>query len=138
AQGNQGLVLQANDRLVLCSDGLIKERPQSHDHFVEESEIAQIVGRYKPEKAAPALVKKALSRQADDNVSAIVLEAPGSKHGFYIPRPVLGSTIGGVILLTLLAIFAFRANGSAGVTSVPTAILESTMTRPPRATLEPG
>ncbi|NJN55790.1 MAG: serine/threonine-protein phosphatase [Anaerolineae bacterium] len=79
ARARQGFPLQANDRLLLCSDGLIKERHKTTGHYVELDEIVQIMTHNHAEKAAEALVKKAVSRQADDNVSAIVLEMPGSQ-----------------------------------------------------------
>lgn len=103
ARTRQGFPLQTNDRLLLCSDGLVKDRYKASGHYVEMDEIEQIIGRNHAEKAAQALVKKAVSRQADDNVSAIVLEMPGSQVAAGLPRGVL---VGAAVLLLLLAIGA--------------------------------
>lgn len=103
ARTRQGFPLQTNDRLLLCSDGLVKDRYKASGHYVEPNEIVQIISRNHAEKAAQALVKKAVSRQADDNVSAIVLEMPGSQVAAGMPRGVI---IGAAVLLLLLAIGA--------------------------------
>lgn len=103
ARTRQGFPLQTNDRLLLCSDGLVKDRYKASGHYVEVDEIGQIIGRNHAEKAAQALVKKAVSRQADDNVSAIVLEMPGSQVAAGLPRGVF---VGAAVLLLLLVIGA--------------------------------
>jgi PPM family protein phosphatase len=77
---HQGMQLQPDDRLLLCSDGLIKTGINAAKPFVTDAEIAHIVQRYAPDKAARRLVQKALSRTSDDNVSAVVLEMPGSRR----------------------------------------------------------
>jgi serine/threonine protein phosphatase PrpC len=100
----QGFPLQANDRVLLCSDGLIKARHNGNLPYVTEAEIAQVVTRHAPEKAASALVQKAISRQADDNVSAVVLEMPGSKRVFYIPPIVVYVSIGLLALLLIVSL----------------------------------
>jgi serine/threonine protein phosphatase PrpC len=43
AKQNQGLHLQAGDRLVVCSDGLIKNRHNQAGHYVEIDELRQAV-----------------------------------------------------------------------------------------------
>lgn len=106
ARARQGFPLQTNDRLLLCSDGLVKERYKASGHYVEPDEIEQIITRNHADKAAQALVKKAVSRQADDNVSAIVLEMPGSQVAAGLPRGVL---VGAVVLLLLLGFGAVGA-----------------------------
>lgn len=103
AQKSQGFSLQADDRIVLCSDGLIKARHNGNQPYVTDTEIAQTVTRYAPEKAAPALVQAAISRRADDNVSAIVMEMPGSKRAFYMPPAALYGGIVALILVVLVA-----------------------------------
>ncbi|GIK55907.1 MAG: serine/threonine-protein phosphatase [Chloroflexi bacterium] len=122
ARTRQGFPLQTNDRLLLCSDGLVKDRYKASGHYVEVDEIGQIIGRHHAEKAAQALVKKAVSRQADDNVSAIVLEMPGSQVAAGLPRGVL---VGVAVLLLLLAIGAgalVLLSGRQTVVVVPTAV----------------
>jgi PPM family protein phosphatase len=78
ARARQGTILKRGDHVVLCSDGLIKERPDGRGHFVEAAEFPEILSRNPPLQAARTLVSKAMGRNADDNVSVIVLKKPGS------------------------------------------------------------
>jgi protein phosphatase len=105
AQRNQGLPLQANDRLVLCSDGLIKERRGNGEPFVTDKEIVQVVMQHPPQKAAEALVSRAVGRQADDNVSAVVLEMAGSQRA--AAPSSFGKVLVGVVILAALAAAAY-------------------------------
>ncbi len=141
AYQGQGMVLAANDRLVLCSDGLIKARHNGNHPYVTDGEIAQIVTRQAPEKAAPALVQLAISRHADDNVSAVVLEMPGSKRAFFLPPAALYGGVGllvvAVLVIGLLAVLNGRGAEEAqqlAVTAVsggPNPITTATLTPPP-------
>ncbi len=56
--------LQSGDRLLLCSDGL-----QAH---LSDNDMANILLRYDPQKAARALVEETKRRGASDNVSVII------------------------------------------------------------------
>lgn len=58
--------LRANDRFLLCSDGLYRE--------LSETDMACHVTGNDPEGACKALVKDALSGPCSDNVSAIVVQ----------------------------------------------------------------
>ena len=110
---NQGLLLQPNDRLVLCSDGLIKEQREGAGPFVTGDEMTQIVGRAAPQAAAEALVARAVGRRADDNVTAVVVETAGSQRAVALPG-WLPYGLGGLVLLLAigaLAIFLLRPNG---------------------------
>jgi len=82
ARKAQGLPLLPGDKVLLCSDGLIKNIKYTRKQFVEESEIVSIINDSKPEDSAKNLVKQALQRGANDNVSAIVLEIPGGQSRF--------------------------------------------------------
>jgi protein phosphatase len=75
----QGLPLQAGDVVVLCTDGLIKERRNGGGHFVEEREIVNTVARNSPMDAVNTLISLALGRQVDDNVSVAILEMKGKR-----------------------------------------------------------
>lgn len=77
AFANQGLPLQPGDTLVLCSDGLIKNRPRRSGHFVEPEEIVAVVGQFGPQEAVHRLIETALRREADDNISVVVLALSG-------------------------------------------------------------
>ncbi len=76
ARSRQGTVLKAGDHIVLCSDGLIKERPDGRGHFVETGEFPPILSRNPALQAARTLVSKAMGRNTNDNVSVVVLEKP--------------------------------------------------------------
>ncbi len=81
----QGLQLLPGDKVLICSDGLIKSVPKGRGHFVESPEIVEIVTHSPNEDAPKQLVQKALDRNVDDNVSVIVMEVPGGKQYFRIP-----------------------------------------------------
>jgi serine/threonine protein phosphatase PrpC len=81
AKTRQGTLLKPGDHLILCSDGLIKERPDGRGHFVETGEFDPILSRNPPLQAARTLVSKAMGRNANDNVSVIVLQKPAGRTG---------------------------------------------------------
>ncbi len=124
AQQNQGLPLQENDRILLCSDGLIKERRDRPGNFVEDNEIVQIVSKNPPDKAAQALVQKAASRQADDNVSAVVAAFSPKVAATAVPRTLI---IGVLLIIILLALgyLGYTVFASNQTTSAPTATPDS-------------
>jgi PPM family protein phosphatase len=139
----QGLLLGANDRVLICSDGLIKARHNGSQPYVSETEIAQIVTRQPPEKAAPTLVQMAVSRQADDNVSAVVMETLSSKRAFYLPLPVVYGSVGAMALLLIVALLLVLAGRSPepppaqaveAVQPVPVGAGDATATATPRPT----
>lgn len=137
---NQGTPLGKNDRLVICSDGLIKTRHDNEAaHYVENEEMQRVVSRMAPEKAANALLQQALERDVDDNVSVIVLEMPGSKRALYIPRQAWIGLVGALALFALIFVFV-RVGSQAAAPVPPTAppmvIGEVIVTIPP--TPEPG
>ncbi|HEY5119146.1 MAG TPA: protein phosphatase 2C domain-containing protein [Anaerolineales bacterium] len=91
ARSRQGTPLKSGDHVVLCSDGLIKERPDGRGHFVEAAEFPEILTRNPPLQAARTLVSKAMGRNANDNVSVVVLEKTegAGTLGKNLLRPVL-------------------------------------------------
>jgi PPM family protein phosphatase len=101
ARSRQGTALKPGDHLVLCSDGLIKERPDGRGHFVETSEFDPILSRNPPLQAARTLVSKALGRNVNDNVSVIVLEKPAGAAG--LARALVRGVLVIGFLLALLA-----------------------------------
>ena len=121
ASQNQGLLLQANDRLVLCSDGLIKEQRDGAGPFVPGEEMARLVGQRAPAAAAEALVARAISRRADDNVSAVVVEMPGSKRAVGFPPALLYGLLGLAALLVVGALAFFLLRGGGGEAPPPVA-----------------
>ncbi len=85
-----GLELQPGDVVILCSDGLIKERQNAPGYFVEDHEIVDAVRRKRnsPEDLVNTLISRALGRQTDDNVSVVALVVPGGKESA-LPLPAI-------------------------------------------------
>jgi serine/threonine protein phosphatase PrpC len=104
AESAQGLSLQNGDRILICSDGVTKNR---HDkpgsHYVEDGEIPRLIEGRSPEQAVDAILKQARSRKVDDNVSAVILEVGADEvlRRIRIPRRTLA--VGAVILLLVAA-----------------------------------
>ena len=140
--------LLPGDTLVLCTDGIYKR--------VTDEEIAQTVASGSAQQAANALVQLALERQAQDNVTAVVVRHKVAAP-WWMAAPRL--VVIGVILLVLIAsaVGLGLAYGSAGGTNSPSVppsttesggqVLGATVTSlpatavlilTPSATLEPG
>jgi protein phosphatase len=100
AYSAQGMQLQPGDRVIICSDGLTKTR---HDnpfaHYIEDRELVSLTKGRSPEQAVELLVKRALEREADDNVSVVILKVPG---GLEVPRTLLPAI--GVASIAILLI----------------------------------
>ena len=62
-----GLSCEPGDRLVLCSDGLFKALSVDDLKFVLTSEV-------EPQRSADQLVTSAVEREAEDNVTAMVID----------------------------------------------------------------
>lgn len=143
-----GLELLPGDSVVLCTDGLVKERPGSNEHFVEPAEIVNIIHKNEPQDSANTLVALALGRQVDDNVSVVILEAPGKKKSFAAPQksrlPVVPALAGLVviILLALILILVINRPDEPDVISAnpPTVTMSSEIIRTttPTATMMPS
>lgn len=144
------LRLEVGDRVVLCSDGLIKEHHNGAGFYVTGPEIAEMVAQYEPAKAAEALVKRAISRNADDNVSVAVLETPGSQRVVPYQKYALYAGGGlGILLVFMLIVVLFAAavrsdnKENDEVTQVPIALLPGDETgtiteTPTRAPIDPA
>lgn len=101
ARSRQGMLLKPSDHVILCSDGLIKERPDGRGHFVETAEFDPILARNPPLQAAQTLVSKAMGRNANDNVSVIVLQKPAGLAG--AGKAALRFVAIGLLLAALIA-----------------------------------
>lgn len=121
AKKAQGLQLLPGDKILICSDGLIKKIKPTNKHYVEESEIVPIINDSKPEESANNLVKKALERGANDNVSAIVLEIPGGRPIISIKKvaryalPILVA----LVVIVLVVVGAINRNASNPLATLP-------------------
>jgi protein phosphatase len=140
-----GFVLQPGDVVVLCTDGLIKERRKVAGHFVEPEEIVKIAQRKRnaPADIANSLVSIALGRQTDDNVTVVVMEVAGGKTSRRIsipsmskPRPLhIALALCGILLIALIGI-VLTGPGSKP-TPTPTPLPSRTITPTPPETLPP-
>jgi len=59
--------LKAGDALLLCSDGL--------SEYVQEEDLAQMLGQYPPKETVPRLIALANKRGGSDNISVLVVQA---------------------------------------------------------------
>ncbi|WP_420641301.1 protein kinase domain-containing protein [Candidatus Leptofilum sp.] len=107
ARKNQGLQLQANDRLLLCSDGLLPPHQRQW-----RRRFRRVLSENAPVDAAKILVQDAVARQVTDNVTAVVLQAPGTKLHVPIhlrqPFQMATAAVGTVLLIALLLIMSSR------------------------------
>lgn len=105
ARQNQGLLLQTNDHLLLCSDGLIAPNGQRR----RRRRLRRVISQNPPTEAAKILVQDALARNVPDNVTAVVLQAPGTvplvplhlKRSFQMATAAV-STVSLILLLLLI------------------------------------
>ena len=139
------LTLLPGDVVVVCSDGLIKERHKASGHYVEASEIVREAHRKsgQPQDTANTLVSLALGRRTDDNVSVVILEAPGARQG--LPAPLMRMPMpaglavpklnpkllafggSGIVLLFLLALGGLSIFSSRKAAAPPTSMPTSTV-----------
>ena len=100
--GNQGLLLQGGDTLLLCSDGLTD--------LVWNDEILEIVRAKKDLKtAAQALVELANERGGHDNSTVVLLGVPKQQKKHLLKKLPLGWLIAGVVgfLAIVSSVIAF-------------------------------
>ena len=97
-----GIAIEPGDVVVLCSDGLIKERKgMPGAHYAEPDELVNTIARNEAQDAANTLLALALGRQVDDNVTVIILEAPGGKKKSYEGGAKQGSRLVLPIMIAL-------------------------------------
>lgn len=80
ARGKKGLPLKTGDAILVCSDGLIKDSPTDGTPLIKDEEMIQVLNAQEGNRAARGLVSFALGRDADDNVSAAILQTPDSNR----------------------------------------------------------
>ena len=80
SRGKKGLPLQAGDTILVCSDGLLKNRikPNKGNRSVlmSDDEMIQLLTSEEGEKAVKDLVGFAQRRNAADSISAAILQIP--------------------------------------------------------------
>lgn len=109
SEANQGLRLNQDDQILLCSDGLTD--------LVEDSEIHEALRNQSPREAVISLVSLARERGGHDNITVVLLVVPKLPR-----RRILGrrstwliATLGGTILLISITLIALAASWLLGV-----------------------
>jgi len=136
-ENNQGVKLQPNDVVLLCSDGLTD--------LVWNDEILEVV-RSKPslKEAARALVDLANERGGHDNITVILISVPADykpevkqKNTDWLPW-LLGGLAGVVVIAALASFVAFRLLRQP-VTPTPTHVISAplVLTATPQLTATP-
>ncbi len=147
-RGEHGLPLTKGDSVLLCSDGLIKASPLGMP-FVTSDEIVRILRAKEGDNAARTLVSIALGRNADDNVSVVLLQMPDpARRNRERVLMVGGAGIAAIIsILVIMLIFTsggFLITASRPtetprlITLTPTMTLTPTRTPTSTPTFEPG
>ena len=136
--------LRPGDTLLLCSDGL--------SEYVQEEDMAQILGQYPPKETVPRLIALANKHGGSDNISALVVQAgppagvaprqaataaarpaaaPGRKR-LALPW-IIGIGFIALIVVAILVAGAFYVSSRLGketLTPTPTSILTPAVTTP--------
>ena len=113
AIAQQGLALDENDVILLCSDGLIKESPMGlKQRYVSEGMLKGILEGEHAEQAAKTLVDTAVGNNADDNVTAVVMEMPGRTLKFLDRRKQMMWWWGAVAVLGLAFLLSVMRLGN--------------------------
>ncbi len=73
-RGMRGLPIKEKDSILLCTDGLFYDTDADRSQLLRGDEVTQVLGTQEGEKAARVLVSFALGRNAQDNVTAAVLQ----------------------------------------------------------------
>lgn len=128
AENNQGLQLQPNDVLLLCSDGLTD--------LVWNDEILEVI-RSKPtvKEASRALIELANSRGGHDNITVVLISVPSNfklvtrRRVNWMPW-IIGGVLGMLLLLGVASVFALSLLGADG-DSTPTPTTLSTLSASP-------
>jgi len=101
---NQGMILEAGDYLLLCSDGLTD--------LVSDDEIKSTLGKYPLEEVLDHLIKLANSRGGHDNITIIGIQIPDDKVIVSVPKKrnrfILMLVIFSVLVLVILGAWLYR------------------------------
>jgi len=136
AENNQGLQLQPNDILLLCSDGLTD--------LVWNDEILEVI-RSKPnvKEASRALIELANSRGGHDNITVVLIAVPSNfkfvvrKNVNWLPW-IIGSVVGIVLVMGAAAVLTLGLlSGDRKSTPTPTITPTPTLTKTPLSTSTP-
>ncbi|MBV6452595.1 MAG: hypothetical protein MHPDNHAH_03353 [Anaerolineales bacterium] len=131
AENNQGMPLQPNDVVLLCSDGLTD--------LVWNDEILEVVrSKSSLKEAASALIELANSRGGHDNITVVLIAVPADfklkeqKKTDWLPW-ILGGIVGLIFVIIAGSILTFSLlRRSSAVTSTSTAPPPLTFTSSPQ------
>ena len=136
AENNQGLQLQPNDILLLCSDGLTD--------LVWNDEILETI-RSKPnlKEASRALIELANSRGGHDNITVVLISVPSNfrlivrKNVNWMPW-IIGIVTGIILVMGAAAVFTLGLlSRNEKPTLTPTMTPTATLTKTPLSTPTP-
>jgi protein phosphatase len=111
-RGLSGLPLREGDSILVCSDGLTKVSTRTGTPFATPDEIIRVLNTQEGEKAARSLISFALGRNADDNVSAAVIQMPDPTRHKRSQRPyfLIGGAAATIFLVTAVIVYFLLQN----------------------------
>lgn len=112
ARGVSGLPLRDGDSILVCSDGLTKVSSRTGVPFATPEEIVRVLNTQEGEKAARSLISFALGRNADDNVSAAVIQMPDPARHKRAQRPfyIIGGAAVTILLVAAVIVYFLLQN----------------------------
>ncbi|MCB9446602.1 MAG: serine/threonine-protein phosphatase [Ardenticatenaceae bacterium] len=113
-RGLSGLPLREGDSILVCSDGLTKVSSRTGTPFTTPEEIVRVLNTQEGEKAARSLISFALGRNADDNVSAAVIQMPDLARHKRAQRPYFiigGATVTILLVAAVIVYFLLQNQG---------------------------
>lgn len=112
SRGAGGLPLRDGDSILVCSDGLTKVSSRTGVPFATPEEIVRVLNTQEGEKAARSLISFALGRNADDNVSAAVIQMPDPTRHKRAQRPlyIIGGAAATILLVAAVIVYFLLQN----------------------------
>jgi serine/threonine protein phosphatase PrpC len=108
---SKGDLLAPGDQIVLASDGLTRINPEDGKPFVNPKDLPAYVEGNSPREAARHIVSIAMGRDVNDNLSVIVIQAPGKRQGGQNLWKLTAAFIA-VVLLGTLIVLVLNRNGT--------------------------
>lgn len=98
SEKNQGIMLRANEKVLLCTDGLTD--------LVKDEEIQLALVEQTPADAVQSLVSLARARGGHDNITVVILEVPEDWpfETSFLPRRLFYFSV--IMILTFIAVIA--------------------------------
>jgi protein phosphatase len=105
-RGKRGLPVREGDSILVSSDGLTKISRRTGQPFTTDEEILRVLTTQEGDKAARSLVSFALGRDADDNVSAAVIQMPDPTRRSRARRPfyMVGGAVAALIVIVAVVV----------------------------------